>query len=102
MAAICQFQEDVDHGRIALRVPRSFWTPCHLGRSCRWLGHVPFVFWLLDAARPRLVVQLGPGPANAYLAFCQAIEPALASAQAASRSRMEKATDSMAMTMPVR
>jgi len=52
----------------------SFWTPCHLGRSCRWLGHVPFAFWLLDAARPRLVVQLGPGPANALLAFCQAID----------------------------
>ncbi|MFI5460038.1 MAG: glycosyltransferase [Isosphaerales bacterium] len=52
----------------------SFWTPRHLGRSCRWLGHVPFAFWLLDAARPRLVVQLGPGPANALLAFCQAIE----------------------------
>jgi len=54
----------------------SFWTPCHLARSSRWLGHIPFAFWVVDAARPRLIVELGNGPANAYLALCQAIETA--------------------------
>ncbi|MFI5460039.1 MAG: glycosyltransferase [Isosphaerales bacterium] len=54
----------------------SFWTPCHLARSSRWLGHIPFAFWVIDAARPRLIVELGNGPANSYLALCQAVQTA--------------------------
>jgi len=50
-----------------------FWRPNHATDS-PWLEHVPFVFWLVEAHRPRLVVELGSGPPVLYFAFCQAIE----------------------------
>ncbi|MGA2700835.1 MAG: glycosyltransferase [Isosphaeraceae bacterium] len=52
----------------------SFWTPCDLTPSARWLGHVPFAFWLVDAAGPRGIVELGAGRGDAYFAFCQAVQ----------------------------
>lgn len=50
----------------------SFWTPDHLPAS-GWLGHVPFAFWLIDALRPRRLVELGTHRGLSYLSFCQAI-----------------------------
>lgn len=36
------------------------------------LGHIPFMFWIVDALRPRTIVELGVGKGNSYLAFLQA------------------------------
>ena len=53
--------------------PSSFWTPRLLERSSPWAEHIPFAFWLVEAARPRIFVQLGTRPRHAYFAFCQAV-----------------------------
>src|SRR3954451_6532089 len=53
-------------------LPSTFWIP-------RWnfssrIAHLPFYFWLADATRPRLIIDLAPGRPDDYLAFCQAVE----------------------------
>jgi predicted nucleic acid-binding Zn-ribbon protein len=47
--------------------------PDYLSHSA-WIEHVPFAFWLVEALRPRTVVELGTHYGVSYFAFCQAVE----------------------------
>ncbi|WP_394551176.1 class I SAM-dependent methyltransferase [Agromyces sp. MMS24-JH15] len=38
--------------------PAAYWQPAHITTSA-WLGHAPFASWLVDAMRPRTIVELG-------------------------------------------
>ncbi len=38
-----------------------------------WIEHAPFAFWLVDALRPRTVVELGVHRGFSYFVFCQAV-----------------------------
>jgi hypothetical protein len=38
-----------------------------------WIEHVPFVFWLVEILRPRMIVELGTENGVSYMAFCQAV-----------------------------
>ncbi len=53
--------------------PASFWQPVDVMESA-WLTHGPFAFWLVDALRPRSIVELGTHRGFSFLAFCQAVE----------------------------
>ena len=50
-----------------------FWQPRHPADSPT-LVHLPFLFWLVETARPDRVVQLGLGDGVGFLALCQAID----------------------------
>lgn len=50
-----------------------FWRPAYLERSA-WLEHIPFAFWLIEAHRPKVFVELGSHHGTSYFAFCQAVE----------------------------
>ena len=39
-----------------------------------WVGHIPFAFWIIEAVRPRIFVELGTHSGSSYFAFCQSIE----------------------------
>jgi hypothetical protein len=43
-------------------------------RSSAWSEHVPFAFWIVEALRPKQLVELGTWYGMSYLAFCQAFD----------------------------
>lgn len=51
----------------------AFMQPTELTQSA-WLEHIPFAFWLTNAHKPRVLVELGTHYGSSYFAFCQAIE----------------------------
>jgi Methyltransferase domain len=50
-----------------------FWHPARLGACSAWWGHVPFAHWLIRAAAPELLVELGTLTGVSYSAFCHAV-----------------------------
>ena len=52
----------------------SFWAPNFLVEGSAWLEHAPFAFWLMEAHRPRSVVELGTHGGYSYFAMCQAVK----------------------------
>jgi len=51
----------------------SYWIPESLVEST-WTEHAPFAFWLIDAHRPQLLVELGTHNGFSYFAFNQAVK----------------------------
>lgn len=51
----------------------AFMRPVYHALSA-WTEHVPFAFWLIEAVRPKIFVELGTHLGMSYFAFCQAIE----------------------------
>ncbi|WP_282026907.1 class I SAM-dependent methyltransferase [Limimaricola cinnabarinus] len=45
----------------------------HLG-AAQMLHHLPFLFWLIDTARPGRIVEIGLDQGVSYFAACQAVE----------------------------
>ncbi len=51
-----------------------FWRSDRTGVSSAWYGHVPFAHWLVRAAVPRCIVELGAHNGVSYAAFCRAVQ----------------------------
>src|SRR5262245_31986026 len=45
----------------------------HLDAESAWNQHIPFAFWLVQAHRPSLFVELGTFRGTSYFSFCQAV-----------------------------
>jgi hypothetical protein len=65
--------EATDKAATSFLAEPSFWFPDRLAPSA-WLEHAPFGFWIVAAARPRMLVELGSHHGFSYLVFCQAIQ----------------------------
>jgi len=50
-----------------------FQEPQRLAPPGPWTGHLPAAFWLIKAAKPQILVELGTHSGNSYSAFCQTI-----------------------------
>jgi O-antigen biosynthesis protein len=51
----------------------AFMEPLSLAFPPAWIEHIPLAFWIVEALKPRLLVELGTHSGNSYLAFCQAV-----------------------------
>ena len=63
-------------GVAALIIPHLdalMWTSRRPDQASAWHGHVAFAHWLVDIARPRLVVELGTEHGVSFTAFCHGI-----------------------------
>jgi GT2 family glycosyltransferase len=54
--------------------PIAFTRPLRLVEPTSWVPHIPFAFWLIEALRPRTVVELGTMSGNSFSAFAQAVQ----------------------------
>ncbi len=50
-----------------------FWQPARVGTPSGWWTYVPFAHWLVRAAAPRVLVELGTSTGVSYSAFCNAV-----------------------------
>jgi glycosyltransferase involved in cell wall biosynthesis/SAM-dependent methyltransferase len=50
-----------------------FWQPSRIGAVSAWYGHIPFGHWLVAAARPRILVELGTHNGVSFASFCEAV-----------------------------
>lgn len=48
-------------------------TPAYMVKSA-WLEHGPFAFWVVNAVRPRLVVELGSHRGYSFCCFCEQVQ----------------------------
>jgi glycosyltransferase involved in cell wall biosynthesis len=51
-----------------------FWRAERLGATSAWWRHVPFAHWIVAAARPAVLVELGTHAGVSYSAFCLAVQ----------------------------
>ncbi|MEO8158925.1 MAG: class I SAM-dependent methyltransferase [Betaproteobacteria bacterium] len=54
--------------------PYALTKPLRLTHLSAWHEHIPFAFFLIEAIRPRVVVELGSHSGDSYCAFCQAMQ----------------------------
>jgi O-antigen biosynthesis protein len=51
-----------------------FEQPLKLDGNNTWVQHIPFAFFLVSAAKPKTIVELGVHTGESYFAFCQAVK----------------------------
>ena len=54
--------------------PFVFETPERLSELSAWTEHTPFAMWVIEAVRPRVLVELGTHAGVSYCAFAQAVK----------------------------
>jgi glycosyltransferase involved in cell wall biosynthesis len=51
----------------------SLWPPRLVSEQSAWNEHIPFAGWIVEAASPRVIVELGTHTGVSYFAFCESV-----------------------------
>jgi hypothetical protein len=51
-----------------------FFSPIWIKKPYSWVGHIPLVAWLINLAKPKVVVELGSHTGNSYFSICQSVQ----------------------------
>ena len=54
--------------------PSILLKPDRIVNPTGWIEHIPFAFWIIEAIKPAVFVELGTHSGNSYFAFCQGVE----------------------------
>ncbi len=49
-------------------------TPLRIVEPYAWVGHIPFVRWLIKQYQPKIFVELGVHSGNSYFSVCQSVK----------------------------
>lgn len=49
-------------------------SPSRVVEPLWWVGHIPFVMWLVENTKPQTLVELGTHTGNSYFAICQSVK----------------------------
>ena len=49
-------------------------SPSRVVEPLWWVGHIPFVMWLIENTKPQTLVELGAHTGNSYFAMCQSVK----------------------------
>jgi hypothetical protein len=47
--------------------------PASIQRPYSWVGHIPFLSWLIEVTQPKIFVELGVHTGNSYFTACQTV-----------------------------
>ena len=50
-----------------------FLEPARITEPLSWVGHIPFAFWITEAVKPAVFVELGTHTGGSYFSFCQSV-----------------------------
>ncbi|NTV92184.1 MAG: class I SAM-dependent methyltransferase, partial [Chlorobiaceae bacterium] len=50
-----------------------FLHPARIVEPASWSRHIPFSFWIVEASKPEVIVELGTHSGNSYFSFCQSV-----------------------------
>lgn len=65
--------ELIDDNSLFYLSSESLWNVDNLVDSA-WLEHAPFAFWIVNALKPKMLVELGAHNGFSYFSFCQAVQ----------------------------
>lgn len=49
-------------------------SPSRVVEPLWWVGHIPFVMWLIENTKPQTLVELGTHTGNSYFSMCQSVK----------------------------
>jgi glycosyltransferase involved in cell wall biosynthesis len=49
-------------------------SPSRVVEPLWWVGHIPFVMWLVENTKPQILVELGAHTGNSYFAMCHSVK----------------------------
>lgn len=49
-------------------------SPSRVAEPLWWTGHIPFAMWLVEATKPKTIVELGTHTGNSYFSMCHSVK----------------------------
>lgn len=65
---------NLDNLALSNLIEAASFAPQWLKEPYSWVGHIPFVSWLVQVDKPKIIVEMGTHSGNSYFSICQAVK----------------------------